>query len=162
MNLTYFDSFCKDYVRGEYKPEWEKEIKRIYFALFRQRLTGCKTCMIEAVFKIINSNKIMGQFQIKKGIQFVEFGIADKTLNWKTQTDELCIYHLKKHPEYIKHFDRIPEDFLKTISTPKVIEKKEPEKKVETILEIKGVEVVEIPDPNEPIIERSKRGRKRK
>jgi len=124
MNLDYFNSFYKEYINGNHKKEWEREIKRIYFALFRQRLTGCRTCIKEAVFKIINSNKTMGLFQIKKGFQFTEFGVADKTLNWKTQTDELCIYHLKKHPEYVKYFDRIPKSFLKTMKIKKAVGQK--------------------------------------
>lgn len=124
----YIKSFAKDYINGNHKPEYEAEIKRVYYKLFRQRLSGCKTCMIEAIFKILN-RKPMGKYRLKRGVQLQEHSNISTRLNWKTQTDELCEYWLKKDIHNARFFDELPENYMELIGkAAKKLPVKQPEK----------------------------------
>lgn len=137
-------SFAKDFVNGDAKPEYEAEIKRVYFQMFGQRLSGCRTCMVEALFKILN-HKPMGKFRVKRGVQFNEHSDITKRLNWKTQNDELCEYWLKKDPNNARFFDEIPEGYIASITKEAKEEAKiEVEKpEINTIIEHNVTEITE-------------------
>ena len=128
--LTYIKSFAKDYINGNHKPEYDAEIKRLYFKLFRQRLSGCRTCMVEAIFKILNS-KPMGKYRLKRGVQLQEHSNLETRLNWKTQTDELCEYWLRKDANNARFFDDLPNNYLELIGKQS---KKQIEKPIEKVI----------------------------
>jgi hypothetical protein len=102
--------FARDYINHPASRTKERKAK-IRDAI--RRLTGdvlgesCGTCYIEALFKIINLNK-MSKYELKKGVVLQAFGDASKTCTNNTITDELAEWYLKYHPEKRIYFAKIP------------------------------------------------------
>lgn len=156
VKIEYIKSFAREYINGNHRIEWETEIRRVYRLLYNQPLSGCRTCIKEGLLKILENYRNMGNFQIKRGVQLYETG---KVLNWKTQNDALCKYWLLKDPNNVRYFDKIPADFLETLTEQQIrMEEKmeiiepiyNPEPEIETVPEIKEIEKIEKPVKIQP------------
>ena len=102
-------SFSRGYINSpaQRTEDRKSKIREVYKKLTGQKLKGCRTCYIEALFKIINQNK-MGQYELKRGVLLQTIGHPEKTCTSQTITDELAQWHLAQCPGKIIFFSRAP------------------------------------------------------
>jgi hypothetical protein len=117
-------SFARSYInKRSYRTEERKaKIKEALLQLTGEKLNfGCSTCYIEALFKILNYQKMATPkgYELKKGVLLQAFGDASKTCTNLTLTDELAEWYLKHYPEKAVLFARIPGG-INTVTPPAI------------------------------------------
>ena len=111
-------AFSREYInnRSARTAERKRKIKEALKSLTGETInTGCATCYIEAIFKILKLTK-MANYELKRGVLLQEFGFPHKACTSLTITDELAEWHLSRHPEKAVYFSKIPSDFVPKVN----------------------------------------------
>lgn len=120
--------FASDYVNNvsHRTTERNNKINQAYRQLFGVNVqTGCGTCIVEAVIKIIKSEKMAKcDYVLKPGVFFRGFNL--KPLCKWTLTNELAEAYLRLDPGNAKYFSVMPEKRSVVIKPPFVAEKPKP------------------------------------
>ena len=148
-------AFARDYINNPKgrTSERKAKIRQAYKELFKSPLAGtCRTCYIEAVFKILKY-KTMSKYELKRGY-VAQFEIAYKGIkaftNNNLMTDPnkyepVAEEYLRQYPQRAVYFIRAPQP---EPYVPPIIKVVEP--KVEPKEELKE-ELPVMPDPTEVI-----------
>jgi hypothetical protein len=119
--------FARAYINTplERTPERKSQIRQAYREVTGVNMSGsCRTCYIEALFKIINYKNMTANYELKKGVLLQEFGHPEKACTNLTLTDELAKWHLERHPEKAVLFAKLPGNHIAAkvnIVPPKII-----------------------------------------
>lgn len=101
-------------------PAFKTEIETLYTTVFHQKLNrSCSNCWEDAFIVLMakSLDEMLAlshrKFELKAGALLLDLPEGDnsKMATRHNLTDELAIYHLGKHPEYIKFFSVYPENW---------------------------------------------------
>ena len=121
-------SFAREYVNNvsSRTPDRTSLINQAYRQVFGVNIrTGCGTCIVDAIFKILKSAEMEKcDYVLKPGVFRQGFGL--KPLCKWTLTNELAEEYLKLDPGNAKYFSVMPEKRSVIVKPPFVAEKPKP------------------------------------
>lgn len=130
--------FAREFINKPYTRTGERraQIKEVLRQLTGERLgDSCNTCFIEALYTILKLTN-MSKYEMKRGY-VAQFNIPFKGIKSFTNnqiTDELAEEYLKRYPERIVYFSRVPQPARpvvpQSIKIVKPVSKPEPAPKV--------------------------------
>ena len=96
-------------------PEVENTLRDIYFALFNRPLSGCSSCLADALIEVLYSQKRMEQivkcnFKLKQGVLLQDSKGVLPMATVANLTDEIAIAYLRDNRKRIDMFEEGPEN----------------------------------------------------
>lgn len=108
----------------------QKEIKALYLHFFNLPLNAnCKNCYFDAYLQLIKLSNMNCDYRLRAGVVLTDSGDVTKNCSNVNITNKLAEFHLKKNPQCVKYFEKMPE--VKPIETNenKPIKKGRPSRK---------------------------------
>ncbi len=103
----------------------KKEVQSLYSLIFGKQLTGCLSCVTDAVFEILNKKNIMElkpkEYLLPAGALLHDVVNMDskKAMSNANISEELALYHLATNPGCEKRFIRLPQDWQQRVEAYK-------------------------------------------